>query len=98
MSEGAVLWATLPRRGYEVRVMVNPDDFRGALSQSSGDRPGAAPEIEDRLTPCDWQSFEHAVPITPLILGLIFREQVHHQNSNSAGHPRSARKRPSIRG
>src|SRR5262249_41059298 len=67
----------LPRGAYELRVMINPDDVRGARSQSSGDRPWTAPKIEDRLTPRNWQSFEHGVPITPLILGLIFREQVH---------------------
>src|SRR3954451_10542691 len=58
--------------------MINSDDVLGAHSQSSRDRPWAAPKIEDRLTPHNWQPFEHGVPITPLILGLIFREQVHH--------------------
>src|SRR5262245_2715514 len=68
--------------------MINPDDVRGARSQSSGYRSWAAPEIEDRLTPRNWQSFEHGVPITPLILGLIFREQVH-QLILTASVPRS---------
>ena len=54
-----------------------PTTFVARAANRAGDRPWAAPEIEDRLTPRNWQSFEHGVPITPLILGLIFCDQVH---------------------